>query len=333
MIEKHMSEDTFHKILNNTANEAEKLDFFSSLENDPEKREEFYRYKNLYVLSNLNPTNYRQRQHESFTKFWSRVQSAKPQGAINQWMHYAAIFVVASALGFMANYILNRNEPIGLSQHIEYNSEKGSVSTIHLEDGSVIWLSSGTSLIIDKNQQGETIAQLNGEAYFDLIPDQDRKFVVDLGHFKVRDIGTTFNLRAYESEQSISTTLVKGQIDLIKDSEIPFLTVKPGELVNYDKSNHKISVKQQDPTIVTAWKEGKFVFIDQPLSEICTELENWYNIEIQIDDQKLANTRYTSVIRRSTTVQMVLKILAVTDQIHYTITDKKEGKDIIRIRK
>lgn len=328
-----MSEEIFHKILNNTADEAEKLNFFSLIENNPEKKEEFYYYKNLYVLSNLNPDQYRKEQSESFSNFWNQVQSSKPKRLISQWMRYAAIFILASVLGFMTDYLLTRKELVGSGDRIEYSSEKGSVSTIHLKDGSAIWLSSGTKLVIDKNKKGETTASLNGEAYFDLIPDANRKFIVDLGKFQIRDIGTIFNVRAYESEQTISTTLIKGQIDLIQYSGKSFLTVKPGEYVEYDKTSKEIAVNQQDPSIVTAWKEGKFVFIDQPLSEICAELENWYNVDIQINDQKLANTRYTSVVKRSTTVEMVLRILSVTDQIHYEITNKNEGKDIIRIRK
>jgi ferric-dicitrate binding protein FerR (iron transport regulator) len=111
------------------------------------------------------------------------------------------------------------------------------------------------------------------------------------------------------------------------------LTVKPGEHATYDKTSNNISVNKLDASVVTAWKDGRFVFIDQPLSEICKELERWYNIEIQIQDQKLADTRYTCVVKRSTTVEMVLSILSITDQIHYEITNKKEGKDIIKIRK
>lgn len=328
-----MSEEIFPKILNNTASETEKLEFFRSIENDPERKEEFHHYKNLYVIGNLNPDQYSKEQSANFSKFWTQVQSAKPQRAITQWMRYAAIFILASFLGYSTNYFLNIQKTEISSNHIEYSSEKGSVSTIHLKDGSSICLSSCTSLIIDTNQKGEMIAKLNGEAYFDLIPDPTRKFIVDLGQFQISDIGTTFDVRAYESEHIISATLVNGQIDLMKESGKSFLTMKPGELLRYNKTNDKISVNQQDPSIVTAWKDGKFVFIDQPLADICRELENWYNIEIEIDDPNLAKTRYTSVVKRSTTVQMVLKILAVTDQIHYEITDKKEGKDIIRIRK
>lgn len=328
-----MTEESFHKILTNTASEDEKHEFFLSIENDPEKREEYWHYKNLYVISNLNPDQYRKQQEEGFSNFWNRVQSHKSQRVIVRWMQYAAIFILATSLGFMANNLLNREVSRSFGNHIEYSSEKGSVSTIHLGDGSTIWLSSGTNLVIDKNKKGETIARLNGEAYFDLIPDPSRKFVVDVGKFQIKDIGTTFNVRAYESENIISTALVKGKIELANDSKKSFLTVNPGEYVEYNKTNNKVAVNQQDPSIVSAWKEGKFVFIDQPLSEICMQLENWYNVEIHIDDPKLANTRYTSVVKRTTTVEMVLKILSVTDQIHYDITDKKEGKDIIRIKK
>lgn len=328
-----MSEIIFQKILNNTASEAEKVFFFSMIEKDSEKRNDFFKYKNLYVLSNLNQDSYRSQQRDNFIRFWSKVQPKEKKWKIQNWMRYAAIFIVASVLGFMLDNFLNREKLFNLSQHVEYSSEKGSVSTIHLDDGSAIWLSSGTKLSLDKNDKGEIVALLNGEAYFDLIPNPERKLIIDLGHFKIRDIGTQFNVRAYQSETSINTTLVEGQIDLLKESGNSFLTVKPGESVSFDKSNNEISVIQQDPSIVTAWKEGKFVFLDKTLSDICKELENWYNIEIQIENQKLANTRYTSVVRRSTTVQMVLKILAVTDRINYEIIDKKEGKDIIRIMK
>ncbi|HCY40930.1 MAG TPA: hypothetical protein DHV48_06175 [Prolixibacteraceae bacterium] len=328
-----MSEDTFHKILLNTATEIEKISFYAALENDPDAKRKYLEYKNLHVLSNLTQNNYSGQHNKRFNQFWNRTQSQKPQRRINQWMRYAAIFAVAATLGFMVDYLLNREIAQETSQQIEFSSEKGSVSKIHLEDGSSIWLSSGTNLVIDKNQDGETVARLNGEAYFDLIPNPNRKFIVDLGQFKVKDIGTRFNIRAYESETAITTALIEGQIDLLKESGTAFLTVKPGEFVKYDKTNNQISVVQQDPSIVTAWTEGKFVFIDKTLQEICTELENWYNVEIQIEDQKLANTRYTSVVKRSTTVKMVLKILAITDQINYEITDKTEGKDIIKIRK
>ena len=327
-----MSEEIFHKIINNTASETEKLEFFQLLETNPEKRDEFYRFKNLYVVSSLNPDNYSKLSDKNFNKFWSQVNSSKTL-TIGSWMRYAAIVVVASSLGFLANSLTKKEKTVISENHIEYSSEKGSVSSVKLDDGSVIWLSSGTKLALDKNTDGKTVARLNGEAYFDLVPNPKRNFIVDLGKFQVHDIGTTFNIRAYESENKISTSLISGQIDFVQESGSSMLTVKPGEYVEYDKNSNNIEVTEHDPSEITAWKEGKFVFIDESLGDICKELERWYNIEISIEDQNLSEIKYNSVVKRSTTVEMVLKYLAVTDQIKYEITNKKEGKDIIKIRK
>lgn len=324
-----MDTEIFEKILTNRASATEKEEFFHLLENDPEKQADYYRYKNLYVVSSIDTHKYTAESRTSFNNFWNLVQPSKRKTVLSGWMRYAAIFILALMMGFMANYLLNSNP----KYHIAYSSQKGSVSRIKLQDGSDIWLSSGTNLVIDQNEEGEMVAKLDGEAYFNLIPDPTRRFSVDLGSFQVKDIGTSFNIRAYESEPTIVTTLVEGRIELLKNSGEVLLAVMPGELVKYNKQTNQMLVNRQDPSVVTAWKEGKFVFIDQPLAEICKELENWYDIEIQIQDQKLAQTRYTSVVKRTTTVEMVLKILAVTDQIKYEIINKKEGKDIIIISK
>ena len=174
-------------------------------------------------------------------------------------------------------------------------------------------------------------AQLNGEAYFDMVPDQKRKFTVDLGNFKVKDIGTKFDIRAYRDEAIVCVALVDGQIDLYKCGGTPILSMKPGEYMQFDKQSNHMAVSNQDPSIATAWKDGKFVFIDKTLEEICHELGNWYNLQIIIKSKSLANTKYTSVIKRTTTVKLVLEMLSLTDKINYTITDRKEASDIVYI--
>lgn len=328
-----MKETSFYNILNNTATESEKTDFYSILENDSQEMDQYCKLKNLFVLSQLNHSDYNKQQNESFNKFWKKTQNTKNERTLYSWMKYAAIFLIAILTGFVTNRFINNTENKITVQNIEYQSEKGSVSKIILEDGSSIWLSTNTNLKIDKNKKGEITASLNGEAYFDLIPNPDRKFIVDLGHFRVRDIGTKFNIRSYENEETISTALIDGTIELLNKTDKAFLVVKPGELINYEKLTKKITIDNNDNSISTAWTEGKFVFIDKTLRQICDELENWYNIEIQIEDEKLLRTKYTSVVKRSTTVQMVLKILSITDQIKYEIYEVKEGKDIIKIRK
>jgi ferric-dicitrate binding protein FerR (iron transport regulator) len=327
-----MTEEIFIKILKGTASEAEKKEFYQAMEEDRAQREIFLSYKNLYAVSNIDSAKQIDRQKDSFDKFWRKANLAKSFRIFEFWYRYAAVFVVALLMGFMIQYLMPKQQQIkGFVRQIEYTSEKGSVSTIHLEDGSSIWLSSASKLIIRNNPDGEIIAQLNGEAYFDLVPDPARKLTVDLGKLKVRDIGTKFNIRAYSTESGIYSSLVDGKVDLYNFENKPVLSMKPGEYSQFNKNDGQMVVSQRDPTIATAWKDGKFVFIDKSLAEICRELENWYNVEIIISNPKLANTKYTSVIKRTTTVSMVLKMLSLTDQINYKITDRKEGRDKVTI--
>jgi len=327
-----MSEEIFSKILNNSATELEKSDFYKLLEEDNALREVFYQYKNLNTISNFHSNKSIQLQKDSFKRFWNRIKPATAYRMADLWYRYAAVFIIALSLGFLMRYQVPLNYKVIVpTQTITYTSEKGSVSTIHLEDGSAIWLSSASKIILQRNSKGEMSAQLNGEAYFDMIPDTSRKFEVDLGYFKVKDIGTKFNIRAYSFEPTIYTTLEGGKIDLYKSGDQSILSLVPSDYMKYDKQTNRIAVIQQDPSISTAWKDGKFVFINKTLSDICLELENWYNVEIIIRDKSLASTRYTSVIKRTTTVKMVLKMLALTDQIEYKIEERKEVRDIVYI--
>ena len=327
-----MSEEIFTRILKNTATETEKSNFYQSLEEDNDLRDIFYHHKNLYAVSYCTTVQRDKLHHDRFKRFWNRVTPKKPFKALNLWYRYAAVFVVALSMGFLMRYLVAGQPGIPVfTQKIEYTSEKGSVSTIHLEDGSSIWLSSGSKITILKSSTGETSAKLDGEAYFDLIPDPTRKFSVDLGNFKIKDIGTKFNIRAYSAESGIYATLVDGQIDLFNNGDVSVLSMVPGDYMKFNKQTNQFAVKQQDPSIATAWKDGKFVFIDKTLTEICSELENWYNVEIIISNKSLANYKYTSVIKRTTTVNMVMKMLSLTDQINYKITDRKEARDIVYV--
>lgn len=327
-----MSEEIFIKILNNSATEAEKSSFFKFLEENSNQRELFHQYKNLYAVSNCKSDPRNQVQSDRFERFWRRVRPVKQRQLLNLWLRYAAVVVVTFSLSFFLQYLVFTNKSDAtFTQKIEYTSERGSVSTIHLEDGSAIWLSSGSKIVLNKNAAGEMSAQLNGEAYFDMVSDPKRKFTVDLGYFKVKDIGTKFDIRAYRDEAVVCAALVDGQIDLYKSGGEPVLSMKPGEYLQFDKQTNHTTVSNQDPSIATAWKDGKFVFIDKTLAEICHELGNWYNLQIIIENKSLANTKYTSVIKRTTTVKLVLEMLSLTDKINYKITDRKEGSDIVYI--
>ena len=295
-----MSEERFIRILSDSATHAEKENFYQELEKNSDLREAFLNYKTIYTISVCQNNGKLPVSDSSFEEFWNKLKPVKSFTSFQLWFRYAAIFVMALSLGFLVQYLIAGKKEIPVYTHqIEYTSEKGAVSIVHLEDGSAVWLSSGSKIIITSKSTGEMTAQLNGEAYFDMVPNPRRNFVLDLGYFKVKDIGTKFDVRAYHDEKGISASLVDGKIEFSKGEEQPILSILPGEYMQFDKQSNHMVVSPQDPSIATAWKEGKFVFIHKTLAEICHELESWYNVEIIITNKALANTRYTSVIKRT----------------------------------
>ena len=83
--------------------------------------------------------------------------------------------------------------------------------------------------------------------------------------------------------------------------------------------------------LVSAWKDGKFVFRDKPLEEICNELQKWYEINFEFKNPEIKKYKYTGSIKRSTSVKYVMKMLKLTANIHYKIIEKPIGNDIIEI--
>ena len=327
-----MSEEIFVKILSGSATEAEKSSFYQELEENSELRQAYFEYKTIYTIAVCQNSAELPVPQNSFENLRNRLKPAKGLTYIGLWYRYAAIFILALTVGFLVQYLIEADKVQPVYTHqIEYTSEKGSVSVLHLKDGSAIWLSSGSKIVVSSKSTGEMTAVLNGEAYFDMVPDPKRNFTIDLGYFKVKDIGTKFDIRAYRDEKGITASLSDGQIDFSRNGDQPIVSLKPGEFMQFDKETNHLVISKQDPTIAMAWKDGKFVFIHKTLAEICHELESWYNVQIVITNQSLANTRYTSVIKRTTTVKLVMKMLSLTDNINYKITDRKEAKDIVLI--
>ena len=156
-----MKEEIIIKILNDSATDAEKYGFFQDLKNDSVLRESYYLYKTLYTVSNYDRAKNAEIQSDSFERLWKKLNRNKRFRISEFWYRYAAIFIIALILGFLSRQFISQYEAKQSFVHqIEYTSEKGSVSTIHLEDGSNIWLSSSSKIIILKSPSGEMRVKL-----------------------------------------------------------------------------------------------------------------------------------------------------------------------------
>ena len=90
--------------------------------------------------------------------------------------------------------------------------------------------------------------------------------------------------------------------------------IKKGDVVT------KILVADQGQAI--AWKEGYFLFKNTNIKDVVNELERWYNVEIEYNDD-MESENITGYISRNVKISSVLKMLQLSGIVNYEINGSK----------
>jgi transmembrane sensor len=328
-----MNYQTGQKILAGNASDKEKEAFYKELEENEEAKKEFIRLKELWDLYHLGQHKLSaKRKKQLFQEFRLTIQGKNKKTTVPlrflNVTKYAAVVLLALLSGFYLHAIKSQTT----SAMRELHSENGSISSVALNDGSKIWLNSNTTLKIWEEKRKVT-AKLSGEAYFDIRHDPDREFIVDLGKIKVKDLGTKFNVSAYPEDQFYRTTLVEGDVTILDTDGKEIKALGVNQTFRFNQEDHSFRIEDLDPSIVTGWTSNKFVFIDKPLPEICREFEKWYGVSFHIESEQLKHEKYTSVVRRTTTVAQLLEMFKLTTGINYTFKNEKNGIVTVLISK
>lgn len=197
----------------------------------------------------------------------------------------------------------------GEGREVVYNTmatPRGRKFSVVLPDGTVVWLNAASTLRYPSMFKGkERLVELKGEAYFEVAKNADMPFRVRLNRkAEVEVLGTSFNVKAYDNETFIRTTLIEGSVLVRREKEERM--IRPGEQARIAEN---ISVSQDvDLEQVMAWKNGVFNFDGADLREVMTQLERWYDIEVVYENGPPAATFFGKISTRNS-LRQVLSIL------------------------
>lgn len=202
---------------------------------------------------------------------------------------------------------------------------RGAEFKIVLEDSTAVWLNSQSTLVYPEVFGAkERKVTLMGEAYFEVKSDSKRPFIVNAGNQSVKVYGTCFNVRAYDDEDFVSTTLESGLISIAR-ADIPSgeVKIRPGHQARLNKEEDKLQIRQVDPAIISSWRNGYFVFEEQPLYQIMQDLSRWYNFQYEIPDKATAGMVFMGSIPRYADFKAAISILEKIGNLKfYTRGDK-----------
>lgn len=198
---------------------------------------------------------------------------------------------------------------------------RGGEYQITLPDGSRVWLNAASSLRFPTRFAGnDRTVYLNGEAYFEITPNAQQPFHVQLSdNQQITVLGTSFNVMNYADENNITTTLVTGKV-MVSRPGGQQAVLAPSEQAVITKGQNGITVSEADVDKTIAWKTGIFEFEDDDLPTIMRQLSRWYDVEV-IYNGNIPDQHYSGSIRKTSTLSQALRILQ-TAGIQYSITNK-----------
>ncbi|MHA4896717.1 FecR family protein [Pedobacter sp. PWIIR3] len=206
------------------------------------------------------------------------------------------------------------------------STAKGETYQVRLSDGTMVWLNAASSLTYASNlsKNGKRAVMLRGEGYFEVAKDKEHPFVVTSNGQQITVLGTHFNVNAYDNEPYTKSTLLEGSVTVAAlgfgDNET--ITLTPGHQAVLD--NHRLTVKKVEATDAIDWKNGEFVFDNEPLESILKKIARWYDVDI-VFQGKNSQLAFWGSISRYKSIKEVMDKLELTGDVHFTL----EGRRVI----
>lgn len=195
----------------------------------------------------------------------------------------------------------------------------GGEYQVELPDGTKVWLNADSYLEFpSKFSSKERRVFAKGELYFDVASNKEWPFIVETKDMNLKVLGTEFNVRAYEDEAEIVSTLVEGSV-LVSNSLGENITLSPGYQVAINKSNNAMKDAEANIEAVTAWKNGRFIFNDRRMENILYDLTKWYDVKVFFANSSVKDVRFSVDVPRYGKIEDILKLIQGTGEANFTI--------------
>jgi len=187
-----------------------------------------------------------------------------------------------------------------------------------LDDGTQVWVNADSRLRYPVQFVGEERKVfLEGEAYF-VVAKESKPFVVSTSRGDIRVLGTTFNVKSYNSEPEMQATLVEGKV-LVAQGQREMELV-PGEQGTVSASG-EMAKRAVDVDEFVGWRKGIYVFKKQPLEDIMRDLSRWYGVSVFFQNEGLKQVSFTGNLKRYDNINEFLDVLQRTGDVKYRINN------------
>jgi len=290
-----------------------------------ENRQYYQRMKNIWDISHTRVSFQDIHAEKAYTEIQRKLTRVNRRSFfIGFFQRAAAVIFIPMLIG---SYFLgksNQQYDPEASRNMVYNEVSaafGTRSMLTLGDGSRVWLNAGSKLKYPNHFEGsKREVYLTGEGYFEVESNVSKPFIVHTSVLNVRATGTRFNVNASGFDNKTLVTLLSGKVTVCKNIKgaepVEITKLHPNQHLSFDTLLGSFDVKNEDTYKYIAWKDGKMIFRNEPLEEVIKKIGYYYNVEIELRDEKLKEYRYRATFEEES-IYEILELLKLSSPVDY----------------
>lgn len=175
-------------------------------------------------------------------------------------------------------YIFQYIKTTDASSVMYTETSHGEKRSFVFPDSTKVMLNSCTSISYPENfGKNKRRVKLSGEAYFQVKKDKI-PFIVETARFDVEVLGTAFNVKVYDEDETVSVAVSEGVVQVSLSGASFVLQRK--EKVTLNTRTGDIIKEIRDDEYSFLWMRGGLYFDRTPICDIARELERIYGCHI-----------------------------------------------------
>jgi len=194
---------------------------------------------------------------------------------------------------------LTKTSPIRLQEKVNTTDQ---IMNVILNDGSVVTLQPKSRLSYPSRfESANRIVYLNGEAFFEVVKNPAKPFLIYANQTVTKVLGTSFLVRAYETEKNVVVTVRTGRVSVFKQQDfekaqqsgsrqIQGVILMPNQQMTLNLDNNRLQKQsvEQPRALQPETLKPELVYEDTPVTKVFDTIERTYGIKLLYSKDELS---------------------------------------------
>lgn len=177
----------------------------------------------------------------------------------------------------------------------DYHTGTGETRQVVLGDGSIVMLDAESAIAVSLSSERRVVTLLSGHAFFQVVADRTRPFVVSAKEMTVTVTGTAFDVSSIDGDAKVEVRSGTVSVTAAHDGSQMTATLKRGGRARVSRLDGRLAVDSVPPPQVGLWRSGRMVVNGATIAQMVEELRRHHRGIILLRDEALAARQVTGV--------------------------------------